>query len=131
MNHNMRILFINMSLNFRLNLTDHILTDVSKNKSLSQLVYVSCVSLSHERWLNKIMIMWAGDGLFPFKQELALVSFVMIRENNDFLLSAPFVRDLFPSEHFLKPPHLPAHNLKGSLPWPSASLNLGHFTKIY
>lgn len=32
------------------------------------------------------MIMWAGDGLFPFKQELALVSFVMIRENNDFLL---------------------------------------------
>lgn len=43
--------------------------------------------------------------------------------------SAPFVRDLFPSEHFLKPPHLPAHNLKGSLPLPSASLNPGHFTK--
>ena len=49
MNHNMRLLFINMSLNFRLNLTNHILTDVSKNKSLSQLVYVSFVSLSHER----------------------------------------------------------------------------------
>lgn len=57
MNHNMRIPFINMRLNFRLNLTDHILIDVSKNKSLSQLVYVLFVSLSHERWLNKIMIM--------------------------------------------------------------------------
>lgn len=38
MNHNMRILFINMRLNFRLSLTDHILIGVFKNKTLSQVV---------------------------------------------------------------------------------------------
>lgn len=42
-----------------------------------------------------------------------------------------FVRDLLLSEHLLKPPHLPSHNLKGSLHSPHCFFGNweGQFTK--
>lgn len=77
--------------------TNHIPVVALKNKSLNQLLYIS--SLFHERWLNKITLMWL------FNSSEIGIHFNLLW----FLLLDCLCRDLLISEHLVKTSHLPPH----------------------
>lgn len=63
-----------------------------------------------KQWLCELLMVW-------FQLNRSLLQFLLLWSGRKMTscFTVAFVRDLLLSEHLLKPPHLPSHNLKGSL----------------